>query len=140
MAYGQFVDEYRKNAVNGASPLQLVIMLYDGALRFIEAGKRAMLTGDLYSQNQNLQKAQRIVTELTSCLDMEKGGEVAQNLLALYTFVFNQLVEANVEDQIDALEPCLSVLSGLRESWAELEAQQRRISAPAEFGEERLAA
>ena len=79
MQKGQYVDEYRKNAVNGASPLQLVIMLYDGAIRFCELGRAAMASGDRFAQNTNLVKAQRILTELTSCLDMKQGGEVAKN-------------------------------------------------------------
>lgn len=136
LAYGRFVQEYQKNAVNGASPLQLVIMLYDGALRFLEAGKHAMQQGDLERQNHNLQKAQRILMELTACLDMEQGGEIARNLFALYSYCLNELVTANVEDRPEPIDVCCRILSDLRESWAELE---RQVPA-AVGGEERLAA
>lgn len=119
------LEEYRKNAIAGASPLQLVIMLYDGAMRFIEQGKAAMERRDLHAQNTALQRAQAIVTELTSCLDMKAGGEIAKNLFALYTYVYNQLVQANVEDRPELLDPCLKILSSLRESWAILEERQR---------------
>ena len=78
MAYERITREYQKNAVNGASPIQLVVMLYDGALKFMEAGKKAMAEGDRDKQNQNLQKAQKIVMELMSCLDMEEGKEIAK--------------------------------------------------------------
>lgn len=125
MANGRFVQEYQKGAVNGASPLQLVIMLYDGAIRFMEAGKYGIEHKDLELQNQNLQKAQRIVMELMSCLDMDKGGEIAKNLLALYSYVLNELVEANVGDKIEPIDRCIKILCELRESWVEVEKMTR---------------
>lgn len=130
MQNGQYVDEYRKNAVNGASPLQLVIMLYDGAIRFCELGRAAMASGDRFAQNTNLVKAQRILTELTSCLDMKQGGEVAKNLLSLYTFAYNELVKANLEDNSDSIDQAVKVLSSLRESWGALEEQTRATGEP----------
>ena len=132
MAYGKQIQEYQKHAINGASPLQLVIMLYDGALRFMEAGKHAMALHDIDTQNTNLQKAQRIIQELMSCLDMQQGGEIAKNLLALYTFTFNTLVEANVGDDPKAIDTCIAILSDLRESWFKVEASIRSGSAPTE--------
>lgn len=100
-------------------------MLYDGALRFIEQGKQAMIAGDRWQQNDKLQRAQRIVTELTGALDFERGGEIAQNLLSLYSFVNNELIQANVADEIDGLDRAAKVLSDLRESWVALESQNR---------------
>lgn len=115
------VDQYRKSAVNGASPLQLVIMLYDGAFKFIANGRRAMANGDTFEQNKQIQKAQRIVAELISCLDMKKGGEIAENLMALYTFCYNKLVESNLGDNPEGLDQVTEVLSNLRVSWVEIE-------------------
>lgn len=126
MAYGRFVQEYQKGAVNGASPVQLVVMLYDGALRFMEAGKHAMAAKDLEKQNHNLQRAQKIVMELMTCLDMEKGGEIAKNLLALYTYALDQLVQANVNDEPAGIERSIKIFSELRESWAEIEKSTRQ--------------
>lgn len=125
MAYGNQLQEYRKNAVLGASPLQLVVMLYDGALRFMEAGKAAMTRGELTQQNYNLQRAQRIVLELMATLNMDKGGEVSSNLMALYSFVLEQLVEANLKDSTEPIDNAMRTMSGLRESWSELERQMR---------------
>jgi flagellar secretion chaperone FliS len=125
LAYGRFVQEYQKNAVNGASPLQLVIMLYDGSLRFMEAGKHAIAERDLEKQNSSLQRAQKIVMELMSCLDMDKGGEVATNLFALYSYVLNELVTANVEDSAEPIDRSIRVMSQLRESWSELDKMSR---------------
>jgi flagellar protein FliS len=121
LANGRFVQEYRKGAVNGASPLQLVIMLYDGALRFMEVAKHAMGQKDLEKQNDSLQRAQKIVMELMSCLDMEKGGEIATNLLALYTYALEQLVQGNMKDDVAAIDRVITIFSELRESWVEIE-------------------
>lgn len=126
MAYGKFVHEYQKGAVNGASPVQLVIMLYDGALRFMEAGKHAMIAKDLDKQNHNLQRAQKIVLELMSCLDMEKGAEISKNLLALYSYAFEQLVQANMKDDPAGIDRSIKIFSELRESWVEIERNHRQ--------------
>lgn len=129
MATGNpYIDQYRKSAVSTATPLQLVIMLYDGALRFIEAGKAAMAEGDVFKQNSSLQKAEKIVGELMACLDLNEGGEIAHNLLALYNFVYTRLVEANVDDKPEYLDQCIKVLSDLRASWVEIDGATRRGS------------
>ncbi len=118
MAYGNHAQEYRKNAVLGASPAQLVVMLYDGALRFIEGGRMAMRAKDLTRQNDFLQKAQKIVVELLSTLDREQGGELADNLSSLYGFVLDQLMDANVNDNETSLNNAAKTLGELREAWA----------------------
>ena len=125
MAYGRIAHEYRKNAVNGASPLQLVIMLYDGALRFIESGKHSMAHQDFVRQNDQLQRAQNIILELMSCLDMQQGGDVAKNLLAIYTYVLEELVRGNCEDKPERLDRCMKILRDLRESWVAIDGQGR---------------
>jgi flagellar protein FliS len=121
VAYGKFVQEYQKGAVNGASPLQLVVMLYDGALRFMEAGKHAMVHKDLEKQNYSLKKAQSIISELMACLDMQNGGDIATNLMSLYNYALSQLVQANIKDDPNCIDQALHVFSQLRESWVELE-------------------
>jgi flagellar secretion chaperone FliS len=121
LAQGRFVQEYQKGAVNGASPVQLVIMLYDGALRFMEAGKHAMQTKELEKQNVSLQRAQKIVMELMACLDMHNGGDIAKNLLGLYTYALEQLVDANLKDDPAGIDRTIRIFSELRESWVEIE-------------------
>lgn len=133
MAYGRITQEYQKHNVNGASPVQLIVMLYDGALRLMEQGRHAMSHGDLQRQNQCLQKAQRIIVELMSTLDMERGGEIAKNLFALYGYVLNELVSANVEDQPEPIERSIKVISELREGWAQIERQQKQGEPSAVF-------
>jgi flagellar protein FliS len=115
--------EYRKQAVYNASPVGLVVMLYDGALQFMEAGKRAMQMQDLQGQSSNLQRAQKIVTHLMSTLDMEKGGKVSENLMPLYQYVYRRLVDANVYDKVELIDESIAVFSELREGWSALDEQ-----------------
>jgi flagellar protein FliS len=104
-------------------------MLYDGALKYMEAGKHAVLTSDLQKQNEYLQRAQKIVMELMSCLDMKQGGDIAKNLLALYTYVLNELVQANIHDDIAPIDRSMKILSDLRESWVTIEKMQKEPDA-----------
>ncbi|MFQ3586429.1 MAG: flagellar export chaperone FliS [Fimbriimonadaceae bacterium] len=134
MGYSKQAQEYRKSAVNGASPLELVIMLYDGALKSMAAGREAVVAGELEKQNEHLQKAQRIVFELMSCLDMGRGGEVASNLLALYGYVINELVAGNVNDDPAAVDRAMQVMADLRDGWVSI---HRAVTSRAE--EERQA-
>lgn len=96
-------------------------MLYDGALRFMEAGKHAMLERDIEKQNQNLQRAQKIIMELMSCLDMQNGVDIAKNLLALYTYSLEQLVQSNLKDDPTGIDHSIRVFSELRESWVAID-------------------
>ncbi|MFW5697710.1 MAG: flagellar export chaperone FliS [Fimbriimonadaceae bacterium] len=121
-----YLQQYRRTSVESATPLQLIVMLYDGALRFIEQGKGAMARGAVEEQNAALQKAQKIVAELMSSLDMDKGAEVAKNLLSLYTFTYNRLIEGNCEDDVQKIDQAAEVMRQLRESWAKLEEQSRQ--------------
>lgn len=126
MGYKTSIDQYRKSSVAGASPLQLVVMLYDGALRFMEAGRHAMLSRNVYAQNDNITKAQKVISELLSTLDLEKGGKVGENLFSLYTYVYNRLVDANLEDKPELVAECIVIMSDLRESWVEIERKTRQ--------------
>lgn len=127
MAYGNNnITQYKKNAINTASPLQLVIMLYDGCLRFMTNAEQAMDRQDIFHQNENCQRAQNIITELISTLDMDRGGEIATNLFQLYNYAFDQLVLANINDDKQALRQAMKVFEELRQSWAALEQQSRK--------------
>ncbi len=125
MSYGKNAFEYQKVAVNSASPIGLIILLYDGAIRFMTRGKEAIIAGDLKKQDDQLRRAQKIILELMSALDMNRGGEVAKNLFALYTFAMDRLAEANMKDRPESVDEAIDVLTGLRSSWAELERRER---------------
>lgn len=123
-----YLQQYRKHSVEGASPLRLIIMLYDGCLRNVDLAKQYMDSGDVFKRNEAIQRAQKIVGELMSCLDMQAGSEIAKSLFALYSFVYNRLLEANIEDNASKLDEVTQVLSELRESWESLEDSRIAVS------------
>lgn len=126
---GNGTNRYLETAVETASPVRLVVMLYDGAIRFLNEAKQAIQNRDFETQNLKFQRAQRILAELISCLDFDKGGEVAENLFRLYTYMYNQLVEANLQDSIERTEHVIHLLSELREAWDTI-ANQSEVPIP----------
>jgi flagellar secretion chaperone FliS len=111
--------EYLKTQIQTASREQLVLMLYDGAIRFSDQAKGLIVAKDYEAAHNLLIRAQNIVLELLYALDRKTGGEVADNLASLYTYCYNRLVEANVHHVPDKVEESNSVLRGLREAWAQ---------------------
>ncbi|HZO91644.1 MAG TPA: flagellar export chaperone FliS [Chthonomonadaceae bacterium] len=129
-------QQYQKALVETASPTRLIVLLYDGAIRFCSLGREAMLARDLEAQSTNLIKAQRILGELMSSLDSKVGGEVAQNLFQLYRYMLEQLVQANLYDQTEPVDEVLAMLRELRDTWQEVDRQIAQApSAPPAAGE-----
>lgn len=122
----QNAAKYRQTQAETASPTQLVVMLYDGAIRFLCQAREKMGASDLEARHTLLLKSQKIIAELMSSLDMKQGGEVAANLQRLYGFMLQQLVEANLRDDPKPIEQVLTMLRELRASWAEVDRQQRQ--------------
>ncbi len=121
-------QRYLETAVETAHPARLVVMLYDGALRFLNQAREAMEQRNYEEQNLYLQKTQRILAELISSLDFTKGGEVAENLFRIYTYLYNQLVQANLQDDPLKVQQAIALLSELREAWDTIATQ---VEAPA---------
>lgn len=111
-------QEYQSNQINTADPKQLIIMLYDGAIRFLDTAASYMGDFRTYDKaNNNLLRAQDILTELMVSLDMEKGGEIARNLLSLYIFMKKQLLEANLKKSAAEVHKVSAMLRDLRNAW-----------------------
>lgn len=112
-------DAYRNQAVQTANPAQLVLMLYDRALAAVARATNAVEQGvqGIETVNQELQRAQDIVTELMVTLDFERGGQVAKSMASLYDFCLDRLIRANVRKDMTLLEPVVTVLRELRDAW-----------------------
>jgi flagellar biosynthetic protein FliS len=126
-------DRYLETAVETASPARLIVMLYDGAIRFINEAAHAMRQRDYEAQNAKLQRAQKILAELISSLDFDKGGEIAENLFRLYTYMYNQLVEANINDQPRPIGACGSSAfpNSVRHGTRLQRSRKRQVALPA---------
>jgi flagellar protein FliS len=117
-----------ETGVAGASPQRLVIMLYDGALKAIFDAKVAMARGEISSKGSAISKAIAIIDEgLRPALDMDAGGEIAANLVALYDYVSSRLLYANLKNDPSSLDESARLLSELRGAWQELEQRTRPV-------------
>ena len=117
------LSAYRVNAVNSAAPENLVVMLYDGAIRFLGTAIRAFEHEDPLDFNltihTNITKTQAIIRELNHALDLENGGELGQNLAGLYLYFDNRLQEANINKEKAIIEEVLERISEMRDAWNE---------------------
>lgn len=108
-----------KTKIQTASREQLVLMLYDGAMRFCDEGKVAILTKDYERAHDRLIRSQNIVLELLYALDRKAGGAVADNLAELYQYCYQCLVSANISHEAAKCDECRAILLKLRDAWKE---------------------
>ncbi len=114
-----YLNHYQQNQVVTASPEQILIMLYDGAIRFVRQAQGALSAGDRQAKATAIQKAVNIITEFRNTLDHEVGGEIAANLDALYDYMLRELIRANVGNEARPLEVVEGLLMELREAWVQ---------------------
>jgi len=114
-----YVNQYQNNHILNASPEQILILLYDGSIRFCRQAIHAMEAGQKTLQAEKISRAMAIVCEFANTLDHEVGGKIATDLDALYGFMVRELTRANVENDRKALETVEDLLLGLRETWVE---------------------
>jgi len=117
-------QQYQQNSIMLASPQKLLLMLYDGAIRFIKAAREAMEQKDFEGTNYNLGRAQDIISELNYSLDME--FDISKNLRSLYNFINDKLIEANIKKNAAILDEIEPLVEDLRNTWYEA---SRRIKA-----------
>lgn len=110
--------QYQSNQVNMASPERLLLMAYDGAIRFARIGLEKMREGIAEEKSFSFSRAQSIIAELLAALNPEHDAELASNLARLYEYMFNRLLEANIGDDERAATEVISMLVDLREAWA----------------------
>ncbi|MGR3292463.1 MAG: flagellar export chaperone FliS, partial [Candidatus Scalindua sp.] len=108
---------YKKMQVDTATPIGLVLMLYDRAIVLLNKAKNEISEKQLEAKGYSLDKATDIVFELLTTLDKDKGGEIASSLANLYNFVLREIADANADLNTKALDNAIKILSELRESW-----------------------
>src|ERR1041384_7181423 len=111
-------QSYRQVATTTASPGQLILMLYEGALRFLELAHRG------FSEEDPLPFNQTIINELNLTLNMEAGGQFSQNMRRLYSYLERRLQESNQYKQQEGLNEVIQRLTVLRDAWSEMLSKQ----------------
>ena len=111
---------YKQQSILTAPPGRLLVMLYDGCLRFLFQSAYAMREGDRQQSQDRMRRAEAIIDELTVTLDHERGGAIAGNLQGIYAFCRRHLIEASLEQDPAKIEQVSELLGELRDAWAEV--------------------
>ena len=134
MQYDKVAKSYKAQSVQTASPGKLVLMLFDGCLRFTLAAKKAFDEEEFTKRNEdinnNLIRAQNIVTELQSSLDMSVPGDLPGTLFRLYDFVMHKLQQANLKKDPEPISEAEKIINELRDAWAEMLTQNPETDIP----------
>lgn len=117
MSFQRGLTTYRQTQVQSRTPLELVVMLYDGALTFLHQAREAIERGDIVARRDASSRAITIIAELQSTLNMEQGGELAQRLDDLYGYVNACILRAAADNAVGPIDDASRVLGVLRDSW-----------------------
>ena len=123
--YTNYQNAYKKASVNTLDQNKLIIMLYDGAIKNANFAVQYMESGDIEKVHDSLIKTKNIVTELLATLNMDQGGEIAKNLKSLYSYMFSQLVEANMEKKSEPVLAVIDLLKELRGAWIQIREKKK---------------
>lgn len=113
---------YRQNAVTTQCPSQIVVLLYEGALRFMKQARMEIRRQDYAARSVSLGRAQEIIFELNASLNMQAGADIARNLRSLYTFVWTRLNEVNARNDAVLLERLIGIFEDLAGAWRQISA------------------
>ncbi len=117
MATADPYEKYRTIQVQTANPGELLLMLYNGALKFCVKAINEIENGNIEAANNDIIRVQDIIDELSVSLDRERGGTIASNLAELYKYINHRLIKANISKDPDILQEVITLLSGLRDAW-----------------------
>ena len=121
--YQSLAHRYREVAIKTASPLQLVVMLYDAAICCTQEARQQMERKDIAGRSRSVNKCIAIISELQACLNLKAGGEIAVSLNRLYDYMKGRIFRANVEQTSQPLTEVETLLENLRSAWVELVSQ-----------------
>jgi flagellar protein FliS len=127
------LNAYKETKIKTASQGQLIVLLYDEAIKNLDLALKALsVRHEKFDEvNRTIVKAQDIVTELMVSLDMDRGGEIAKGLFNLYVFFNEQLMQANMKKDEMPIKTVRKMMDELRASWVEIASQNPTENAPA---------
>lgn len=111
------IGAYQETAVATQSKGRLIVMLYDGAIKFMKLAIQELEAGDYAAKGQYINRAQDIFNELNAVLDMEAGGEVSRSLRSLYLFMNRRLSEANAKRDPQMIREVIAIAEELNQGW-----------------------
>ena len=114
-----YTNQYMVNTVNAASPEQLMLVLYDGAIRFVSLAIQAIENGVIDKRAYYINKTSAIISEFAATLDHSLNPKLAEDLDALYGYMLNRMMDANLKNNVEPLLEVKKLLSELRTTWAQ---------------------
>jgi len=128
MQHGQ-VRRYREIEIKTATPIELVVLLYDTAIANLQKAQERLSTGEIAKRVECINKVTAILTELEANLNFEAGGQISYSLERLYRYMKTRLFEANLHQDAAPLKECTRLMSDLRAAWAEVARSEARKTA-----------
>ena len=114
------VSVYEENSVTTQNKEKIIVLLYEGAIKFLKKANVAIEAGDYRVKGNCIVRSQEIIFELNMCLDMEVGGEISSNLRSLYTFMYKRLNVANRQCDGQMVDEVIGLLGNLHQGWAKI--------------------
>jgi len=111
------ITAYKDNSISTQSRGRLIVLLYEGAIKFLKQAIKELEAHNHLEKGKYITKAMAIIDELNYCLDMEVGGEVAENLRSLYVFMNKHLGQANIKCSAQQVREVIALLEELNEAW-----------------------
>jgi len=121
--YNNPYETYKQTEIQTANQGKLILMLYEGALKFSNAAIVAINEKKYDIANNNITRTEDIVTELLVSLDYDKGGDIAKKLASIYIYINQQLLEANITKTADPIKVVIGLMSDLKQSWEQIASQ-----------------
>ena len=112
--YSKYIKQYQTSNITTATPEKLMIMLFDGAIQFLQKAKTAIAEKDLQERAANLESARKIIRELMRTIDLENGNDVSKSLFRLYNKMAMKLIKANVQRSAPLVDEVLEDLMNIR--------------------------
>lgn len=112
--YNKYIKQYQASNVNTATPEKLMIMMFDGALQFLQKAKTAIAEGNLKERSVNIDGARKIIRELMRTIDLENGNDVSKQLFKLYNKMAMNLIKANVQRNAALIDTVIEDISNIR--------------------------
>ena len=112
--YSKYIKQYQTNNITTATPEKLMIMLFDGAIQFLQKAKTAIEEKNLQERSVNIESARKIIRELMRTIDLENGNDVSKQLFRLYNRMAMKLIKANVSRNAGMIEEVVEDLTNIR--------------------------
>lgn len=112
--YEKYIKQYQTSNITTATPEKLMILLFDGALQFLQKAKTAIAEKNMHEKSVNIESARKIIRELMRTIDLANGNDVSKNLFRLYNKMAMNLIKANVQRNVDKIDEVIEDITNIR--------------------------